>query len=196
MTAQKPAAKPAAAYHHGDLRRALLEAAAARLDQEGADQISLAAIARTLGVSQAAPYRHFPDRDALLAATAAEGFRLFGAALRDAAAQGTGRRATLLRMCRAYVAFGAARPGLYRLMFDSSLLARANLSDELKTAAQASFALLVDALPATGTPLARTLRARRIWVALHGTVMLDSRGLLDGDPEGPTLDQLVEDILA
>lgn len=190
MTAERAGAKPADAYHHGDLRRALLDAAMAAVEGEGAEAVSLAAIARTLGVSQAAPYRHFPDREALLASVAAEGFRMFDAALRGAAAEAAGRP-VLFRMSRAYVTFGLARPGLYRLMFDSPLLARAREGDDLKSVALGSFALLVEAVGPGGER-----RALRIWVALHGTVMLAARSLLGDQPAPVTLDALLEDILS
>jgi AcrR family transcriptional regulator len=195
MAAKNRAAKAADAYHHGDLRRALLEAARAQVEKEGPDTVSLAALARTLGVSQAAPYRHFPDRDALLAAVAAEGFELFCAAL-TGAAQARARRSPLSRMCHAYLEFGRMRAGLYRLMFASRLLAAAGPDSVLGTVAQKSFGLLVDALPPAVAPAARRRMATKIWVALHGTVMLADQGLLGDKPATATLDELVEDILA
>lgn len=190
-------AKAPDAYHHGDLRQALIDAALAKVDQVGPDAISLAALAKTLGVSQAAPYRHFPDRDALLAAVAAQGFKAFTAAL-TAAAAASSRRSALSRMGHAYVAFGLARPGLYRLMFASHILARAAAGDELKAVAKGSFDLLVNALPPSRIPQGRKRRALKIWVALHGVVMLANQNLLLDQPAGPGigLDELVEDIIA
>lgn len=185
--------KAADAYHHGDLRQALLAAAMTVVDSQGADAVSLAALARTLGVSQAAPYRHFADRDALLVAVAAEGFRAFSAALSQAQAAGPADEA-LSRMCHAYVAFGLQRPGLYRLMFASPVLASASVSDDLKAVAGGSFAQLVAAVGAQADPERRALK---IWVGLHGVVMLASQNLLGGPTTAPTdLTQLVEDILA
>ena len=70
---------PETGYHHGDLKRALLEAALEMLDQEGADGVGLRELARKVGVSPAAPYRHFRSRQALLEAVATEGFRRFSA---------------------------------------------------------------------------------------------------------------------
>lgn len=195
MPADEAAAKPADAYHHGDLRQALLSAAVAKVDRDGADTLSLAAIARALGVSQAAPYRHFPDREALLAAVATEGFRMFSKALHDAAAAQSDSP-PLSRMAHAYVAFGLARPGLYRLMFASHILSRAAQGDELKTAAQASFALLVEAVDPSAVPGQREGRALKIWVGLHGLVMLTAYVLLADQPAAFTLDQLIADILA
>src|SRR5258706_720581 len=79
-----------AAYHHGDLRRALIAAARAILEQDGLSALSLRAVARPAGVSQAAPYHHFPDRGALLAALCAEAFDALDPAMRPKVA-GPGR---------------------------------------------------------------------------------------------------------
>ena len=90
--AKRPARR---GYHHGNLRRALLDAAIALIQSEGADALTLRAAARAAGVSQAAPYRHFTDKDELLAAVAEEGFRLMTAGMRAATAAlflGIGRR--------------------------------------------------------------------------------------------------------
>src|SRR5215813_10430287 len=73
------------AYHHGDLRRALLDATLRLVEEHGPQGFTLRAAARAAGVSPGAPYHHFADKDALLAAVAEEGFELFGDALRDAA---------------------------------------------------------------------------------------------------------------
>src|SRR5215831_21047095 len=82
-----PARKPLNTYHHGDLREALVQAALREVEQGGPEAISIKALAKTLGVSQPAPYRHFADRDALLAAVTAEAFRQFAAMLREAMAK-------------------------------------------------------------------------------------------------------------
>lgn len=186
-----PAAKAADAYHHGDLRRALLEAAYAHVDREGADTLSLAQLAKALGVSQPAPYRHFPDRNALLAAVAAQGFREFAARLQGAAAAGP-RAGALARMGQAYVTFGTTRPGIYRLMFASPILREAAADEELKAVSYGSFALLVNALAGRD----RQRRALQIWVALHGVVMLANQQLLGGDLAPVPLAELVDAILS
>src|SRR5262249_26294070 len=81
---QQPLRKPETAYHHGDLREALVRAALKEAEQGGPESISIKALAKKLGVSQPAPYRHFADRDALLQAATAEAFREFNAVLREA----------------------------------------------------------------------------------------------------------------
>jgi len=97
-----------ATYHHGDLRPALLRAAAKILEQEGRDAIALRDLARRAGVSHSAPYRHFSDRQALLAALAEEGFALLAAEL-----EGKPWREQAV----AYVLFALANPERFRLMF-------------------------------------------------------------------------------
>jgi AcrR family transcriptional regulator len=193
MPEERAAPKLGGAYHHGDLRQALLDAALAEVERNGPEAVSLAALARALGVSQAAPYRHFTDRDALLAAVAMEGFRAFVETLRASLAAASSQPA-LSRICQAYVAFGLARPGLYRLMFDSQILSRPTPGDELLGLSLESFRLLVETLPAQGEEMRRR-RALRIWAGLHGVVMLAARDLLGGPMPLP-LEDLVEDIAA
>src|ERR1700733_3165199 len=111
-----------ATYHHGDLRAALLKAAAAEIERSGYENLSLRELAESLGVSRAAPYRHFEDRRALLAALAADGFDRLTAIYRNAIANGTTPQGRLAAAGRAYLAFAAERPQLFRLMFVSDLL--------------------------------------------------------------------------
>jgi AcrR family transcriptional regulator len=194
-TPPKPSRKATDAYHHGDLREALVQAAMAQVERHGPEAISLSALAKTLGVSQPAPYRHFADREALLVAVAAQGFRLFSADLKAAAAAPSAETA-LLRMARAYVAFGGGHGGLYRLMFASRVMPNAPADSELHVASQESLDLLLGALEPSPVPLARERRALGIWAGLHGVVMLMDQGLLLGAVAGVPLDDLVEDIVA
>ncbi len=113
MSTSKPKRRD---YHHGDLGAALLRAAANILEKEGLEALKLRAVARRAGVSHAAPYRHFPDREALLAALAAEGFAMLGEAQRAAAAAGG-----LRGMGEAYVRFALEHPQRFRLMFGGQL---------------------------------------------------------------------------
>ena len=95
------------AYHHGDLKAALLDAADALLDEGGPGAVSLREAARRAGVSAMAPYRHFADKEALLAALAARAFMAFGKAMREAA---EGSSDPLRMMGDVYVRFARARP--------------------------------------------------------------------------------------
>ena len=147
-------------YHHGDLRAALLDAADTLLEKGGDGAVSLREVARAAGVSATAAYRHFTDKEALLAALAARHFRDFGAAI--GAESGLGARG------RAYVRFALARPGRFRLMF-GGLLARAEAHPELRAASRATF----DALRGVAGSEDGALRA---WAFVHGLAQL----LLDG----------------
>jgi AcrR family transcriptional regulator len=112
------------AYHHGALADALVTAALEQVEDGGAETVSLRELAQSLNVSHGAPYRHFADRDALLAAVAARGFEALIAAYEAALAgpgDGPGR---LHAVGRVFFDFAARRPGLYRLMFESDLLGR------------------------------------------------------------------------
>jgi AcrR family transcriptional regulator len=194
MPSSRPA-KPASPYHHGDLREALIRAAQTEIERAGAETISLAAIAKSLGVSQAAPYRHFADRDALLGAVATKGFQAFKDAITDAVAAASPVPA-LTRIAQAYVAFGLEHRGLYRLMFASHVLANAPGDSELSIAAFEGFGLLLDALEPSDEPYARMRKALRIWAGLHGMVMLAQQGMLTGRAANMTLAELAADVVA
>jgi AcrR family transcriptional regulator len=185
--------KSASTYHHGDLRRALVEAAIVEVERAGHEGLSMAAIAKALGVSQPAPYRHFADKDALLTAVVTEGFEIFAAALKAAPKRARGR-AALSRMAQAYLQFGLQHPGLYKAMFASHLLPLARDGAELQATASGSFQLLVDAVEAPDRPAAQR-EALRIWASLHGIVMLHNQGLLKDRLAPIRLEQLVEDVL-
>jgi AcrR family transcriptional regulator len=192
MTKKHSPAKQAEAYHHGDLRQTLLNLALSQIEQSGPESVSLAALARDLGVSQSAPYRHFQDKNELLAAVAAESFRMFVASLRKSTLGLSGKRA-VAAMAKAYVAFSKARPGLYDLMFASGIVSTASEKDELKIIARESFTVLVDALTASHT---RNRRALRIWTGLHGVVMLNRENLFEDHIADVSIDDMIEDIIA
>src|SRR5271155_4286068 len=118
--ARKTAPKRASSYHHGALRVALIRSAREILETEGYEALTLRAAARRVGVSQAAPYNHFADKAALLAAIAAQGFREFAAAMRQEMDAEVEPQARLNATGIAYVAFATSNPGLFKLMFGSS----------------------------------------------------------------------------
>jgi AcrR family transcriptional regulator len=107
-------------YHHGDLSRALVDAARRLLENEGPTALSLRAVAREAGVSPAAPYHHFKDKNELLEAVAAEGWELLNDLLTAARtkADSVGEKLTALGV--AYVCFARENPALYRVMYDRS----------------------------------------------------------------------------
>src|SRR6202048_2097948 len=103
-------------YHHGDLRAACLNAALELLEEGGSNPLSLRAVARRAGVSSAAPYRHYADRDALLSAVAAVGYRELAGYL-AAAHPSPSTPEDLAAVAVAYVQFALEHPALFRTMF-------------------------------------------------------------------------------
>jgi AcrR family transcriptional regulator len=190
----RPVRKPLNTYHHGDLRDALVHAALREAERGGPEAISLKALAKQLGVSQPAPYRHFADREALLAAVTAEAFRQFSAVMREAISKPS-KRSKLSRFAQASLAFGLRRNGIYRLMFASRVMACASKDSELHIAAMETFALVLEALEAPAVGLLRERFALQIWAALHGVIMLAEQGLLTGKIANVTREELVEDIV-
>jgi AcrR family transcriptional regulator len=188
------ARKPVNTYHHGDLRDALVQAALVEAEQAGPEAISIKALAKKLGVSQPAPYRHFADREALLEAVTAEAFRQFSATLRESIAKPS-KRSKLSGFAQATLAFGLRRNGIYRLMFASRTMACSPKGSELHNAAMETFALLIEALEAPAVGLIRERHALQIWAALHGVVMLAEQGLLTGQLARMSREELVEDIV-
>jgi AcrR family transcriptional regulator len=188
------ARKPLNTYHHGDLRDALLKAALQEVELGGPEAINISALAKKLGVSQPAPYKHFADREALLTAATAEAFRQFTATLRAAIGEPS-KRSKLSRLAHATVDFGLRRNGIYRLMFASRIMACTPKSSELHGAAMETFGLLLEALEAPAVGFLRERSALKIWAALHGVVMLAEQGLLTGQVAHISREELVEDIV-
>ena len=169
-------------YHHGDLRSALLAAAGEVLSEEGVTKLSLRGAARRAGVSQTAPYRHFRDKAALLAALAAGGFRDLAEAMhRLAAASQPPQR--LLATGQAYVAFALEKSALFRLMFGPEIADKASYP-ELRAASAEAFAVLTrEVSPGRMSEAQAYDRAVAAWSLVHGLATL----LIDGQvrAEGP-----------
>jgi AcrR family transcriptional regulator len=190
----KLARKPHNTYHHGDLRDALVQAALREAELGGPEAISIKALAKELGVSQPAPYRHFADRDALLQAVTAEAFRQFNAIMR-AAVDKPSKRSKLSRFAQAALEFGLKRNGSYRLMFASRTMACAEENSELHIAAHEALGLLIDSFEAPAVGLLRERHALQVWAALHGVITLAEQGLLTGQTAQVTRHELIEDIV-
>lgn len=175
-------------YHHGDLRRTLIEAAARLAAERGLRGLTLREVGRRAGVSHAAPYHHFPDRDALLAAVAEEGFRRFDVAQAAAAeAAGPAPRARLTALGVAYVRFAAAHPHYFRLMFRPELW-RSGVYPGLTAAARRTFARLRETVGACRGGEDPQLPALLAWSAVHGLAALWLDGALaGGGPRGASL---------
>ena len=190
----QPARKPLNTYHHGDLRDALVQAALQEAERGGPEAISIKALAKKLGVSQPAPYRHFTDRGALLEVVTTEAFRQFNAVLREAVSKPS-KQSKLLRLAQATLDFGLRRNGIYRLMFASRAMACAAKGSELHSTTLETFGLVIEAMEAPAVGLLRERQALKIWASLHGVVMLAEQGLLTGEIAHISLEELVEEIV-
>ncbi|MGE3067138.1 MAG: TetR/AcrR family transcriptional regulator [Hyphomicrobiaceae bacterium] len=168
-------------YHHGNLREALINAALALISQKGTSGVTFAEAARQAGVSPAAPYRHFRDRDALLADVARRGFEKFEAELKAAFNDGKPDAVTAFeRLGRGYLAFARNEPAYYTAMFESGL--SLDQYPELQTAGDRAFDVLraacdavVGLMPAAQRPPA-LMMALHVWSLSHGIASLFGRG--------------------
>ena len=176
------------AYHHGRLKEALVEAARRLVSLHGPAGFTLADAAKMAGVTAAAPYRHFSDRNALLEELTRRGFDLFGDKLREAWAAGRpDPAAALTRMGEAYLAFAREEPGLYTAMFANVRTlnapdAGAAATEALDLLRSAAAAVLHGRGARPGAD-ARPL-AFEIWAVSHGVATLALAGHLDPAFEG------------
>jgi AcrR family transcriptional regulator len=169
------ARKPAGRHHHGALRRALLDAVAEILREAGPDALSLRAAARRAGVSHSAAAPHFGDLAGLLTAFAAEGSERLAATMRRCMAEEPAH--PLLAAGRGYVAFAAAHPQHFRLMFGTAALRHDDLA--LSAARTASFAPLLETMRALHPGLDDAALRDRLglaWAAVHGFAALRAEG--------------------
>jgi AcrR family transcriptional regulator len=173
-------------YHHGSLRAALIAAALAALEGEEGSLPSLRELARTVGVSPAAVYRHFPDKDALLNAVGREGTRLLGAAQQAAYEAAGGGAAGFAETGRAYVRFALAHPALFRLVF---VHGRPGVDDAGEPDPARALLERATAELTGGGPAAERL-ALQAWAIAHGIAML----MLDGrlPPDDALIDRLLD----
>lgn len=184
-------------YHHGDLRTALLDAAREIVAAQGPDAVSLRDLAKALDVSSAAPYRHFPDRQALLNEIAAQGFTQLRRDYAKAAELADPTKA-LRATGRAYLNLAFERPGLFRLMFESDLLGATSPASLLELAASA-WQALHDAVARAnpGSSLADVkLRTITGWSVLQGFVTIQRGARLKDFMIAPLTEaELIEAIL-
>jgi AcrR family transcriptional regulator len=168
-------------YHHGNLREAMIEAALDMIAARGPNGFTLAEVARAVGVSGAAPYRHFKDRNALIGEIARQGFERFAAELRAAWDEGRPNARAAIENCgRAYLAFARKEPAFYAAMFEPGF----HLEDEptLLAASERAFGVLREAadaairtLPGPNRPPALMV-ALHIWSMAHGVASLFIEG--------------------
>lgn len=168
-------------YHHGNLREALVAAALDLITKKGPAGFTFADAARAAGVSPAAPYRHFRDRDALMADVARRGFDNFAEALAHAWNGGKPTaRAAFERVGRAYLEFAHKEPALFSAMFESGIAV--SEYPEVREAGDKAFAVLREACEAVCATLPKERRppglmmALHIWSLSHGIAALFGRG--------------------
>jgi len=184
-------------YHHGNLREALIRAALDLIAEKGPGGLTFADAARSAGVSSAAPYRHFRDRDALMADVARRGFELFEAEL--SAAWEDGRPEPMRafeKLGRAYLAFARKEPAYYSAMFEAGVSLDADPG--LRQAADRAFGVLRTAAEALCAQAPRERRppalmlALHVWALSHGVASLFARADAGRRPLPMSAEDLLE----
>ena len=188
VPAPRPARKPARAYHHGNLRQALVDQAVRTIRETGVEALTLREVGQHLRVSRTALYRHFADKQALLAAVAGQGFRAFRQALAEAWEPSRHDRDGFMDMGRAYVRFARDNPSYYRVMF-GGFVDKVECDPGLADEAGSAFAVLVGAIAelqqrhiVRGTDAPAL--ALFVWASTHGLALL----AIDGQLTRPDID--------
>jgi AcrR family transcriptional regulator len=168
-------------YHHGNLKEALVRAALELIAEKGPFGFTFADAARWAGVSPAAPYRHYSDRDELMADVAKRGFELFEQALSKAWDEGKPEPiAAFERVGKAYLAFARSEPAFYSAMFEAGV--SLNKNAELREAGERAFAVLrtaaerIAARAPDGKRPPAAMMALHVWALSHGIASLFARG--------------------
>ena len=179
-----PAHPVNAPYHHGDLRAAALEMGMERLENQEQPDLGLRALARDLGVSATALYRHFPNKDALLDALALEGLNRLGAHQAAAAGAAGGGRDGFCEMGITYVKWAVENPALLRLIY--SRVGQVDLSADDPSAMGEAFhqlrAGIAATMPEDMSSEKRAAAALHAWSLVHGLAMLILDGQVEYDP--------------
>lgn len=179
------------AYHHKDLRNALVDEAISVLAEDGSGSITLRELARRLGVTHTAPYAHFPDKKALLEVVADAGFGRLAETIERARAGASDPAAAFEAMGLAYIAFAREHANWYRLMFADPELANDPECD-MSPEGESAFGVLVEAVAAFGPPAGIDVRefSVAVWAFVHGVAMLE----IDQRIDSKTM-QSAEDVL-
>ncbi|MFF9853848.1 TetR/AcrR family transcriptional regulator [Streptomyces litmocidini] len=183
----------ASAYHHGDLRAACLRAARELLEEDGSAGLSLRAVARRAGVSPTAPYRHYADREALVSAVAAEGYRELTEHLK-AAHPAPSTPDDLAAVATAYVRFALEHPAMFRAMFAEPC----DPTSEERVAATAAISAYVQGIVRDAFPGAEDTGAlsTTVWALVHGLAFLHLDGKLDASSPEAVADQVRSSVIA
>lgn len=183
------------AYHHGDLRAACLRAARELLEKDGSAALSMRAVARRAGVSPTAPYRHFPEREALVSAVAAEGYRELAEHL-GAAHPAPGTPDELAAVAVAYVRFALDHPALFRAMFAEPCVPGTPDNSE-RAAAIAAITEYVRGIVRRAFPAADPDALwTAVWALVHGLAFLHLDGKLDTSTPDAVAEQVRTAVLA
>jgi AcrR family transcriptional regulator len=178
-------------YHHGDLRAALIQEGLRLLEERHGDDIGLREVARAVGVSATAVYRHFPDKAALLRALSAEGLTRLAKAQQAAFAEAGGGKAGFSATGRAYVRFALTNPALFRLVFSNPPEQQPTTGAEVEV--PEAFRMLRENAAILAEPNASEHAVRLIalgaWARVHGLAVL----MLDG--QVPKDDRLIEALI-
>jgi AcrR family transcriptional regulator len=169
-------------YHHGDLRNALILAAVELIEERGSPDFALSEAARRAGVSAAAPYRHFKDREALLEAVSELCFIGLGeAALATRAAWPEGSRECIIDLGRTYIEYVSARPAFYNLMWGQDIVhQRADLDNEHRPGFNTFLGAVEAWCVKRGLPECNPLDlAIKLWAMAHGLAVLRINGQID-----------------
>ncbi|SIT06242.1 TetR/AcrR family transcriptional regulator [Insolitispirillum peregrinum] len=175
-------------YHHGDLRAALIHEGLRLLEEKRGEEPSLREVARRAGVSATAVYRHFPDKQALMAALAQQGLQQLATVQNAASDSVGGGDEGFAATGRAYVRFALAHPALFRLIFTSPVLAAVREDGVLDSDAGALLYANAAAFAARAGGEAHA-RAIRAWSLVHGLAMLMLDGQIPADEA--LIDQLI-----
>lgn len=182
-------------YHHGNLRAELIAAALDVTRQHGHEAVSLRALAEELGVSRGAPYRHFPDREALLAEVALHGFQTLEDLLQATRARKQPPADKLRVAARLFLDFVRTDPRMFRAMYEAELLTGGDIHPRLAESQRATYEgldhLLEQALPEAG-PRARRLRLITLWSALYGFAKIRQTNLLQPYMQGGLTEEEIE----
>jgi AcrR family transcriptional regulator len=191
-----PAARPKSSYHHGDLKRALTEAALALVAEKGPKGFTLSEAARRAGVSLAAPYRHFADKADLLASVAEQGFLELHQALGDATDGVPDPRDRLTALGRGYVRWAVAHPDYYQVMFGAEAKDKADYPGLLIAGAQAFGDLHEAVTRCVASGLMKEQEPLKIagpmWAMVHGIAAL----AIGGDLHHVGVEEQPEDLAA
>lgn len=172
-------------YHHGDLRAAALKTGMSLLKKRTADELGLRELAREVGVSATALYRHFPDKNALLTSLAYQGADSLGEVQKMAASKAGGGRTGFEAMGAAYVEFAIENPALFRLMFRKApdIDGLSGDIDEVGSAYRGLRETIISLTPDTMSEKQRKTTALRAWSLVHGLACLILDEQIKYDPE-------------